>query len=54
MQTIPLHAVNIGCCDWFSKETDWPIAGQDMVRLVNQIKDTGKKKGRVRGVASQT
>lgn len=34
-------------CDWF-KKADWPIAGQDKE---NQTKDTGKKKGGVRGVA---
>lgn len=38
--------MNICHCDWFNKETDWPIAGQDKVRRENQTKDTGKK-GRV-------
>lgn len=40
-------------CDWFNKETDRPIAGQDRVRWENQTRDTGKK-SRVRGVTRET
>ena len=47
----PVHCENY--TDWFNKEVDWPIAGQDKVRHENQTKDTGKK-DRVRGVASKT
>ena len=25
------YTVNIYCCDWFNKESDWPIAGQEKV-----------------------
>lgn len=41
-------------CDWFDKEADGPIAGQDKVKWENQTRDTGKKKDGVRGVASET
>ena len=34
MWNFPVHCVNICCCDWFNKEADWPIAGQDKVRCV--------------------
>ena len=34
----------------FNKEADWPIARPDKVRWENQTKDTGEKKGGVRGV----
>ena len=50
----PLYCVNICCCDWFNKEADWSIAGQDKVRRENQTKDIGKKKGGVREVTSLT
>lgn len=40
--------------DWVNKETDSPIARQDRFRWENQVKDTGKKKGRVRGVTRET
>ena len=51
---IPLHHVNTCYCDWFNKEADWPIAGQDKVMQENQTKDTKKKKGGVRGVTRDT
>lgn len=41
-------------CDWFNKEADRPIAGQDRVRWENQTRDTGKKKRGVRGVTRVT
>lgn len=41
-------------CDWVNKETDLPIARQDKFEWENQAKDTGKKKGRIIGVTSQT
>lgn len=40
-------------CNWFNKEADWPIEGQDEVRQENQTEDTGKKKGEIRGVTRQ-
>ena len=46
----PLHCVNICRCDWFKKESEWPIDGQDKVRSIDK-QNTGKKKGRIRGVA---
>ena len=42
--------MNICRCDWFKKEFEWPIDGQDKVRSIDK-QNTGKKKGRVRGVA---
>lgn len=42
---IPLHGVNICCCDWFNKKDDWPIVRQDEERQENQTKETRKKKG---------
>ena len=41
-------------CDWFNKEADWPIAGQDKVRWENQTKDTGKKNKGVSRVSRDT
>ena len=46
--------VNIWRCDWFNKEADWSIAGQDKVMWDKQTKDTRKRKSRVRGVTRQT
>ena len=39
--------MNICLCDWFNKEADWTIAGQDKVRQENQTEDAGRKKGGV-------
>ena len=39
--------------DWFSKEADWSITGQDKVRWESQTKDTGKTRGRVRGSSAR-
>lgn len=52
--TIPLHCVTICYCDWFSKEVDRSKTWQDRVRQENWTKDTGKKKGGIRGVTSET
>lgn len=51
---IPFYTVKICCCDWFNKGANWPIAGQNKLRWENQTKDTRKKKGGGRGVASET
>lgn len=37
----PLYCVNICYCDWFNKEADWSITGQDKGRQENQTKETG-------------
>lgn len=50
MWNIPLHCVNVCHCDWFNKEADWPITGQDKVK--GRIKQNAGKKDRVRGVVS--
>ena len=31
-----LYCVNICCWDWFNKEVDWSVTGQDKVRRENQ------------------
>lgn len=41
-----MYSVKI-CCDWFNKDTDWPIAGQNKLSWENQTKDTRRKKGGV-------
>lgn len=33
---IPVHCMNIRHCDWFSKEAEWPVSGQDKVRRESQ------------------
>ena len=48
---IPLHCVNICHCDWFNKEADWPITGQDKNR--RRAKQNAEKKGGVRGITSR-
>lgn len=45
-----MYPVKICCCDWFNKDADWPVAGQNKVRWENQTKDTRKKRGGVTGV----
>lgn len=42
MWNIPSHCENICHCDWFNKEADGPIAGQDKVSG-NQIENAGRK-----------
>lgn len=44
MWNIPLYYVNICCCNWFNKEADRPIVGQDEVMQENYTKVTEKKK----------
>ena len=46
--------MNLCHCDWFTKEADWLVAVQGKISRENQTKDTGKKKGGVRGVTSET
>lgn len=54
MRNIPLYCVNMYLGDRLYKGGNWPIAGQEKVRQENQNKNTGKKKGRVRGVTGHT
>ena len=45
--------MNICHCDWFNKEADWPIAGQDKVGgEPNRM--LGSKKEKSEGVASRS
>ena len=44
---ILLPCVDTCHCDWFNKEADWPIAGQDKVRQASQTENAGRKKCRV-------
>ena len=48
-----VHCANICHYDWFSKQADWPVAGQDKVRQESQTENDVMKKDRVRGDASQ-
>ena len=38
--------MNICHCDWFNKEVDWPIAGQDIIRWKSHTENVRKKKCR--------
>lgn len=38
--------MNICHCDWFNKETDWPIARQGKVRGENQTKRMLGRRGK--------
>ena len=44
--------MNICCCDWSNKETDWPIAGQVKLGFKKNRLKTGKK-SKVWGDTSQ-
>lgn len=46
----PLHCVRIWHCDWFTKETDWPIAEQNKVRQESQTENAWRAES---GVASR-
>lgn len=37
--------MKICCYDWFNKELDWPIVGQNKIRWESQIENAGKKGG---------
>ena len=45
--------LKICCCDWFNKQTNWPIAKQDKVKQECQTENEGMRKGRIRGLACQ-
>lgn len=46
LQTNPsVRCVNISRCDWFNKESDWPITRHDKVWWENQTENDEMKKG---------
>lgn len=42
--------MNIRRGDWFKKESEWPVDGQDKIRGIDK-QNAGKKEDRTRGVA---
>lgn len=42
MEIIPLYTVKMCCANWFNKEADRPITGQDNVRQENHTKNAGR------------
>lgn len=36
--------MNVCCCDWFNREADWLIAGQNKMMWESQTENAGKEK----------